>query len=182
MDCVTVDPKEAARHGFTLHCESNLCSIESDMAEAPVTELVGQVRALADPDALGEVDDAGLVDLLTGLEDLKAVAAAAQARAAHRLRALRVAERAASGVPAARRDRGVAAEVALARRESPHAGGRHLGLARALVEEMPHTLAALTSGRLSEWRATILVRETAHLSVEHRGARSTPSCSPTPAA
>jgi hypothetical protein len=52
----------------------------------------------------------------------------------------------------------------LARRDSPHRGGRHLGLAKALVEEMPHTLAALTAGHISEWRATLLVRETAGLS------------------
>jgi hypothetical protein len=37
-----------------------------------------------------------------------------------------------------------------------------------LVHEMPHTLAALTEGRLSEWRATLLVRETACLSREDR--------------
>lgn len=140
------------------------------MAASPTAPLAAQVRELVGAEALGGLDDAGLVDLLTGLEDLKAVAAAAQARAAHRLRGTRVSERAAAGVPAARRDRGVAAEVALARRDSPYAGARHLGLARALVEEMPHTLAALTSGRLSEWRATILVRETAHLCVEHRAA------------
>ncbi len=36
--------------------------------------------------------------------------------------------------------RSVAAQVALARRESPHAGNRHLGVARALVMEMPHTM------------------------------------------
>ena len=33
---------------------------------------------------------------------------------------------------------------------------------------MPHTLAALSRGRISEWRATLMVRETAALSVEDR--------------
>lgn len=33
---------------------------------------------------------------------------------------------------------------------------------------MPHTLAALSAGQISEWRATLLVRETATLSVEDR--------------
>ena len=79
-----------------------------------------------------------------------------------------MAARAARGVPAAERGRGVAAQVALARRESPSRGGRYLGLARALTAEMPHTLAALSAGRLSEWRATLLVRETACLSVADR--------------
>ena len=58
--------------------------------------------------------------------------------------------------------------MALARRESPAKGSRLLGLATALVAEMPHTLAAMQTGRLSEWRATLVARETACLSVEDR--------------
>src|ERR1700712_1289792 len=65
---------------------------------------------------------------------------------------------AAAGIPAARRGRGVASEIALARRDSPARGGRHLGFAKALVYEMPHTLAALEGGGLSEWRARPCVR------------------------
>lgn len=72
------------------------------------------------------------------------------------------------GLPRADQGRGVASQVALARRESPARGVRHLGVAKALVGEMPHTLSALSAGRLSEWRATLLVRETARLSLEHR--------------
>ena len=75
---------------------------------------------------------------------------------------------AAAGVPAARRGRGVASEIALARRDSPARGGRHLGFAKALVYEMPHTLAALEAGVLSEWRATLIVRESACLDVDDR--------------
>ncbi|BCI51063.1 hypothetical protein NIIDNTM18_03410 [Mycolicibacterium litorale] len=70
--------------------------------------------------------------------------------------------------PADKRARGLASEVALARRDSPNKGGRHLGFARALVYEMPHTLAALECGALSEWRATLIVRESACLSVGDR--------------
>jgi hypothetical protein len=33
---------------------------------------------------------------------------------------------------------------------------------------MPHTLAALAAGHLTEWRAELMVRETALLSAEHR--------------
>jgi hypothetical protein len=62
----------------------------------------------------------------------------------------------------------VAAQIALARRESPHRGSRLLGLAKALVTEMPHTLAALDTGQLNEWRATLLVKETACLSAADR--------------
>ncbi|MFC7846836.1 hypothetical protein ACFUTU_00005, partial [Arthrobacter sp. NPDC057388] len=42
---------------------------------------------------------------------------------------------------------GVAEQIALARAESPHRGGRLLGMAKALVIEMPHTLTALDTGR-----------------------------------
>lgn len=80
----------------------------------------------------------------------------------------RRAAEAAAGVPANKRGRGLASEVALARHDCPNKGGRHLGFARALVHEMPHTLAALECGALSEWRATLIVRESACLSVEDR--------------
>ncbi|MFZ0905566.1 MAG: DUF222 domain-containing protein, partial [Mycobacterium sp.] len=73
-----------------------------------------------------------------------------------------------AGMPAARRGRGVASEIALARRDSPARGNRHLGFAKALVHEMPHTLAALEAGVLTEWRATLIVRESACLDVEDR--------------
>lgn len=101
-------------------------------------------------------------------ERLKSSAAAAQARVTALWKAKRHAAEEAAGVPASRRGRGLATEVALARRDAPVQGGRHLGLASALVDEMPHTLAALECGALSEWRATLIVRESACLSVEDR--------------
>ncbi|WP_395309753.1 DUF222 domain-containing protein [Mycobacterium sp. AMU20-3851] len=102
------------------------------------------------------------------LEQLKSAAAAAQARATALWSAKRRAAEALAGVPVAKRGRGLAAEVGLARRDSPKKGDRHLGLAKALANEMPHTLAALEAGALSEWRATLIVRESACLSVQHR--------------
>ncbi len=75
-----------------------------------------------------------------------------------------------AGVPARRRGEGVASQVGLARRESPNRGAQHLGLGKILTTEMPHTLAALTEGWLSEWRATLLVRETACLTLGDRRA------------
>ena len=65
--------------------------------------------------------------------------------------------------PRRNRCKGLVSEIALARHDSPNCGGRHLGFARALVGEMPHTLAALETGALSEWRATLIVRESACL-------------------
>jgi hypothetical protein len=109
-----------------------------------------------------------LVERIAELERVKSAAAAEQARAAVALHELRRAEEAAAGVPTARLGRGVASEVALARRDSPARGGRHLGFAKALVCEMPHTLAALECGALSEWRATLIVKQSACLEVEDR--------------
>lgn len=128
-----------------------------------------------------EADESGLVDGIAALERLKAAAAARQARLTAALdSARRSAEaEAEAGVPAARRCRGLAAEVALARRGSPVRGSRHLGLAKALVHEMPHTLAALECGVLSEWRATILVRESACLDRDDRSRLDVELCSDT---
>ncbi|OBI21378.1 HNH endonuclease [Mycobacterium sp. E2327] len=113
-------------------------------------------------------DEAALIERIAELEREKSAAAAGQARLAAALDALRRSNEAAAGVPAAQRGRGVASEIALARRDSPARGGRHLGFAKALVYEMPHTLAALECGALSEWRATLIVRESACLDVEDR--------------
>ena len=81
---------------------------------------------------------------------------------------LKAAADAAAGLPARRRGKGLGTEIALARRDAPNCGGQHLGFANALVHEMPRTLAALERGELSEWRATLIVRESACLSADHR--------------
>lgn len=114
------------------------------------------------------VDGPGMIDQIRWFEDLKSLAAAKQAEiaAAYELGVRR--KQAAAGVPAAERGSGVGAEIALARRESPARGSRLLGLAKALATEMPRTLAALQSGQLNEWRATLVVKETACLSAEDR--------------
>ena len=113
-------------------------------------------------------DEKALIARIEELERLKSAAAAAQARAAAAFALARRRAESAAGVPARRQGRGVAAEVALARRDSPARGSRHLGFAQALVNEMPHTLAALEAGALSEWRATLIVRESACLDVDDR--------------
>jgi hypothetical protein len=113
-------------------------------------------------------DSAGLIEQLAGLEDLKCVVAGLQARIAVAFDTAQRRDQAEMGVPAAARGQGVAAQIALARRESPNRGSRLLGLAKALVTEMPHTLAALDAGQLNEWRATLLVKETACLSAAGR--------------
>jgi Domain of unknown function (DUF222) len=112
--------------------------------------------------------EAALVERIAELERAKSAAAAEQAVLTAELDRARRSAETARGVPAAKRGKGLASEIALGRRDSPNRGGRHLGFARALVHEMPHTLAALAAGVLSEWRATLIVRESACLSVEDR--------------
>jgi hypothetical protein len=114
------------------------------------------------------VDDVERVEQLRVLEELKAAAAAAQARVTVAFEASQRAAQDAAGLPARDLGKGIGAQVALARRESPAKGSRFVGLAQALVQEMPHTLAALERGETSEWRATLLVRETACLTREDR--------------
>ncbi|ACL41208.1 HNH nuclease [Pseudarthrobacter chlorophenolicus A6] len=108
-----------------------------------------------------------MIDQLRQLEDVKAVAAARQAEITVAFDLAQRREQAAAGVPADQLGVGVGAQVALARRESPSRGGRLLGLARTLTG-MPHTFAAFRSGRLSEWRTTLVVKETICLSPEDR--------------
>lgn len=111
---------------------------------------------------------ADLIEQLRVLEEMKSAICGLQARVAVAFDLAQRAEQAEANVPASKRGQGVGAQVALARRESPNRGSRLLGLAKALVMEMPRTLAALQSGQLNEWRATLLVKETACLSVEDR--------------
>ncbi len=134
------------------------------IAAAQAADLAAALRAGGLPD-----DPSALVDLIGELERLKSAVCAVQADAAVAYDADRRRAESAEGVAARRQGRGVAAEVALARKESPHRGQTLLGLAKALCHEMPHTRARLLDGTLSEFRAILLVRETACLSVEHRG-------------
>ncbi|MCY1158595.1 MAG: endonuclease [Citricoccus sp.] len=125
-------------------------------------------------EALGAVPaaiaEAEAVDWIRGLERVKAACAAAQALQTQALHAMRCAEEAARGVPAADRGRGIAAEVALARRESPSRGSRELGVARALVDDMPCTRDALRRGEISEYKASLMVKETSWLPRQERRA------------
>ncbi|WP_191563648.1 HNH endonuclease signature motif containing protein [Janibacter melonis] len=121
------------------------------------------LRALGEPVLEDEA-----IEQVAALERLKSAAAAAQARVTATLWQTRVARETDAGVPADQRGRGLADEIALARREHPSRGSRHLGLARALVEELPRTLNHLATGTTSEWAATVMARETAVLEPDDR--------------
>jgi hypothetical protein len=114
---------------------------------------------LDDPSA----EPADLVVRIRELEELKNQATAQQAELAVRLEAATRQRHADLKVPASQQGAGVASEVAIARRESPFRGRVHLGLARALVTELPCTLAAMVAGALSEEQAIIIARDTSCL-------------------
>jgi hypothetical protein len=116
----------------------------------------------------GPDGDAERIDTLRALEELKCAAEAMQAVVSADLDESQRAEQAAAGVASERQGGGVANQLALARRESPRRGQRHLGLAKVLRDELPHTMAAFRAGRVTEWMATVMARETACLSLEAR--------------
>ncbi len=126
------------------------------------------VSALSRVDS--EVEDAERVEQLRALEEIKNAAAAAQARVSVDFDTSLRLEQARRGVPASERGRGVAAQIALARRESRHRGDRLLGLAKLLVNDLPHTLAAMERGRVSEWRATLIAKSAVVLEDADRAA------------
>lgn len=141
------------------------------------TNLAGTIGPTSPTDATDATDptdptvpdpSSALVDAISALESLKSAACAAQARLSAELAdRQRVAQRDV-GVPARKVGVGIAHQVALARGVSPSQGSTLLGVARALSTEMPCTMRALSTGRIDEWRAIVLVRESACLSVEDR--------------
>ena len=114
------------------------------------------------------LDDADRINRIRALEQLKCAAEGAQAVLTGDFDASQRAAAAAAGVPAARHGRGIALQIAFARRGSHRKGEQQVGLARVLRDEMRHTGAALRGGKITEWRAMVLARETACLPLEDR--------------
>jgi hypothetical protein len=134
------------------------------LLDAPTFEAWGRALREVDRDA----SDTERIDQIRALEVLKCAAEAAQAVLSADFDRSQRAQRAERGIPAARQGRGVAEQVAHARRESPHRGRQHLELAKILRDELPHTMQAFRDGRITEWRATIIARETACLALVDR--------------
>jgi len=132
-----------------------------DAASAAQAELAVALVA-AEVDAAGSACDAAARDddgrAEVDRDDSQDGEPTRQLEASSRLRERKVAQARRSAI----------GQIALARRESPHRARTLVGVAEALVLEMPHTLAALRTGALNEYRATLLVRETACLDKESR--------------
>ncbi len=128
-----------------------------------LVDLMGIINGL---DANGS--DGDLVDQITVLERVKSACAAAQARLTRSFTVSQQADAAARKVHPDRTRRSIAAQVGLARRDSRFRGQQHVGLAQALVEDLPHTLAALSRGDLSEFRARTIIEQLACLTPADR--------------
>ena len=142
--------------------------IETVVGEQPggglsAADLAGWVEELAVMDV--RAGDVERIDRIRELERVKSACAAAQAVLTVAFVASQTAGLSTKRARDERVRRSVSAQVAVARQESPFRGGRHVGLATVLTGEMPNVFAALRSGVISEWRATLVVRETACLEV-----------------
>ena len=115
-----------------------------------------------------EQDDGERIDRISVLESLRAASEAAQSEVVADFVVSQRQAAAERGVPAARRDLGLGAQVALARGVSPSRGLRDVALAMILRTELPHTRAAFRAGLIDSFKATLIARETGCLSAEHR--------------
>jgi Domain of unknown function (DUF222)/HNH endonuclease len=131
-----------------------------------VAEIEAFVERLGD-DPVG-LDDAERIDRIAALESLTCASEAAQSETVADFVVSQRRAAADRGVPRERRDRGLADQVALARRVSPHRGLGDVALALALRTDLPHTRAAFRAGQIDSFKATLMVRETASLPAEHR--------------
>jgi hypothetical protein len=145
------------------------------MSAPSVEEIEVFARRLA-ADAVG-LDDAERIDRLAALETLRCATEAAQAETVADFVVSQRQVAAERGVLAARRDPGLANQVALALRQSPRRGQQHVSLAMILRTELAHTRAAHRAGRIDAFKATLIARETGCLDAENRARVDEQLCS-----
>jgi hypothetical protein len=136
------------------------------MTAPTVAEIETFARRLA-ADAV-EQGDTERIDRIAALELLRCASEAAQIETVADFVVSQRQAAADRGVPPARRDRGLAHQVALALRQSPRRGQQQVSLAMILRTELAHTRAAFRSGRIDAFKATLIARETGCLSAEDR--------------
>lgn len=142
---------------------------QAALATAVLTSLGGSAGAEgSDPRTVDQISGAVLIDLIAVLEEAKNAIAAAQAHAQALFVAEQRLEQARAGVPKEKLGRGIAHQLALARHESPHRGRQLCELSEVLVREMPYSMRAFSQGRISEYKAGLIAKETVFLSLEDR--------------
>jgi hypothetical protein len=139
------------------------------VAEVPagrLDSLAAILEVLHQPSPAG--DPAADIDEIALLERLKGAVAGAQVQLVARFADTVEADRRHRGVSSRRVGDGIADQIALACRVSATTGANRLTQARALTRQLPHTLAQLKAGDVSEWVATLVVNHTNALTEEDR--------------
>ena len=131
-----------------------------------------QLSALLDraPSAelLAAASDAALIDLIAATERAKGRLAAAQARAEAAFWTAQIREQERLDVPRGQRGRGIADQVALARRISPKQASDEVALHRLMLETLPRTTALLEAGEINEHAARTVAANVLVLDDEDR--------------
>lgn len=112
--------------------------------------------------------DAVRIDRIARLEKIKAAAAALQVAESVRFAQSQAEAQLAADVHPDRIGRGIADQLGLACHVSGFEAARRLEVARGLWFDLPETYRLLTMGQISEYVATLVVRETRHLDAETR--------------
>lgn len=116
----------------------------------------------------GPVEPADLWAEARALAELQSAISARLARVVVAAHDIQGESDAARGIARADTKRLVGSHVGFARRCTPHRGDAFVNLSHALAEDMPHTLAALAAGVISEHDASRVVRETTGLTRAER--------------
>lgn len=136
--------------------EEWMCDMADLLAGAPSSE---QLSALP---------DSTQIDVIAALESARASLSAVQARAEVAFRDAQLEEQRRIGVPRKDLGRGIADQLALARRITPKQASDQLTFHRVLVESLPRTLRLLEGGRISDWGANQVARNVLLLAEEDR--------------
>lgn len=119
-------------------------------------------------EALAAEADAALIDLITATERAKGRLAAAQARAEAAFWDAQIRDQQRQGVPRGQRGRGIADQVALARRITPKHASDEVALHRVLLGSLPRTITLLEAGEISEYAARRVAENVLVLEEEDR--------------
>lgn len=133
------------------------------MSSAPRLEALTRARDLLTAVDADELTDRERLDAIAALEEIKAAAAAAQVRLAEAFDTSARCAHIRSGGNPAKASRSIGSQLALTLRTSPHRGDAFRSMSTALVDEMPHTLDALSRGVITEHHAAVAVRATSGL-------------------
>ncbi|POH59888.1 hypothetical protein CVS28_06450 [Arthrobacter glacialis] len=153
----------------TARTASTKSESQAALATGVLTSLGGSADAGGfDPHTVDQISGAALIDLIGVLEEAKNAISATQAHAQTLFVAQQRLEQARAGIPKEKLGRGIAHQLALARHESPHRGRQLCELSEVLVRELPYSMRAFSQGRISEYKAGTIAKETVFLSLADR--------------